>query len=166
MKLLGCTRIYGVRMDDIAKSMTYNINATVRDLYDTLNEEKDNVAIWLESKGGITKADALVKVKSIEKVDFDSDNESIYRFRSLLTGLSDQIIGGDASLYCTGSTQIESVTGIGYISVSSLKSSNLYEIDKFELSNPDIYSIKIDSFSNGSNIFRTNIVINGIPIKI
>ena len=162
MKLLGNTRIYGVKLDDIEKERSYTLAATVRDLYDTLNEEGDKITIWLESEGGFTKADAQVKVKSINKVEL-SENEKICRLNSLLTGANEELTGNDASIYLTSDTRIK-VKG-GVMPVSFLKHSNFYDIIELEVPDPDLYEIKLDQFHT-SNIFRTNVLINGVAVML
>lgn len=165
MKLLGNTRIYGVKLDDIEKSMSYTLAATVRDLYDTLKEEGDNVTIWIESEGGLTKTDALVKVKSIDKVAME-DDDSIYRLRSLIAGINEEVTGNDAAIYCTGDTKIKSPTGAyDSVPVSLLKHSAHYEVIELDVPNPDLYTITIEQFHNG-NIFRNNIFINGVAVML
>jgi hypothetical protein len=103
--IAGNTRIYGVKLVDKLESKDYSLAATVRDLYDTLSEEGDNVYVYLMSPGGFTKSDSLVKVKSINKLDKYS--ESIYRLNGILGGINESITGNDSSIYCSGDTRIK-----------------------------------------------------------
>lgn len=161
--IAGNTRIYNVKMVDVSEGKEYSLAASMRDLYDTITEEGDNVKIYLESSGGFTKADSLVRVKSIEKLG-NPDTPEIYKVTSLLGGLNEELTGNDASIYCSSDTKFNIDGRIQYIRELGL--SKKYEVTKLHNSNVDFYIIKLDHFSDGGNIIRTNVMINGMIVMI
>jgi hypothetical protein len=160
--IAGNTRIYGIKLVDKLESKDYSLAATVRDLYDTLSSEGDNVEIYLKSNGGVTMSDSITKVKSINKVE--SDNVTLYKITSIVGGLNEEMTGNDTSLYCTEDTRIK-INGV-VTEVSLLGLSREYEISKLEMDRMDLYEIKLSSFDNGSNIIRTNVDINGLSVML
>lgn len=161
--IAGNTRIYNVKMVDVSEGKEYSLAASMRDLYDTITEEGDNVKIYLESSGGFTKADSLVRVKSIEKLD-DPDTPEIYKVTSLLGGLNEELTGNDSSIYCSSDTKFNINGRIQY--VRELGLSKEYEVTKLHNPDVDFYTIKLDHFSDGGNIIRTNVMINGMIVMI
>lgn len=166
--IAGNTRIYNVKMVDVSEGKEYSLAASMRDLYDTITEEGDNVKIYLESSGGFTKADSLVRVKSIGKfgTKLNSADTPVYTYKvtSLLGGLNEELTGNDTSIYCSHDTKFNIGGRIQYVRELSL--SREYEVTKLYNPNADLYIIKLDHFSDGGNIIRTNVMINGMIVMI
>lgn len=159
--IAGNTRIYEVSMVDKSEGKRYSLTATVRDMYDTLKESNDEVELYLKSNGGFTKADTFVKIKNITR---ESHKGRIYRVISILGGLNEKITANDSALYCTEDTRLN-IDGV-ITEVPALAISKDYEVTQLDSPDIDVYDISLDHFSNGGNIIRTNIDVNGLSVML
>ena len=158
MKLYGSTKIYGIVLKDVPNDKTYNITGTVRDLYQTYIESKDEVKILLPST--LMGQGCLAEVTEIRKSDYDG---SVYQIKDIFNGLSEELAGLDSSLYCSGDTLI-ALSGRSPEKASLLISNPLVQISKFEVDNPDFYEFKLRY--KDPKYMVTNLTINSTLIML